>query len=458
METAPAGRRSPGPRIETTPRSLAAPGPFGDRCDSRKYSTIGVERTIPPAETIRRVAPLLARIGVTRVGEVTHLDRNGLPNFVAVRPREAGRGISYYNGKGATRTQAKASAMMEAVERVSAETCALPVIRSSFRRLRREADAIDPEELLAPRARSGPPGEVELEWVLGQDVIAGYPRYVPRNAVVSPYDPSPGAVALWDSSTNGLASGNTRDEALCQALCEVIERDAMAVQLASGRLRGGIEAVLEGLGVGGPPSDRPIPPRIDFATLPPRAARLGRRLRGAGLAIYLRDITSDVGVATIHCALAEPRGGGRFAIHGGYGCHPDARVAVVRALTEAAQSRSGCIQGGREDLPDFAGGPPPRIDPDEVFGQGERRAFRDVRSVEHPRVADDVSWLIGRLEAAGFRQAVVVELTRADLGVPVVRVVVPRAETWAAFHLHSRRGTLGPRAIHRLTRGIHDHE
>lgn len=128
------------------------------------------------------------------------------------------------------------------------------------------------------------------------------------------------------------------------------------------------------------------------------------------------------------------------------------------ALTEAAQSRSGCIQGGREDLPDFAGGPPPRIDPDEVFGQGERRAFRDVRSVEHPRVADDVSWLIGRLEAAGFRQAVVVELTRADLGVPVVRVVVPRAETWAAFHLHSRRGTLGPRAIHRLTRGIHDHE
>ena len=82
-----------------------------------KYSMVGVERTIRPAETIRRVEPLLGRIGVTRVGEVTHLDRNGLPNFVAVRPREAGRGISYYNGKGATRAQAKASAMMEAVER-----------------------------------------------------------------------------------------------------------------------------------------------------------------------------------------------------------------------------------------------------------------------------------------------------------------------------------------------------
>ena len=46
-----------------------------------------------------------------------------------------------------------------------------------------------------------------------------------------------------------------------------------------------------------------------------------------------------------------------------------------------------------------------------------------------------------------------VDLTRHELGVPVVRVVVPLAETWAAFHLHSRRGTLGPRAVRRLTGG-----
>ncbi len=65
---------------------------------SSKYSTVGVERTIPPTETIRRVEPLLGRIGVTRVAEVTHLDRSRLPNFVAARPREAGRRISYHNG------------------------------------------------------------------------------------------------------------------------------------------------------------------------------------------------------------------------------------------------------------------------------------------------------------------------------------------------------------------------
>ena len=56
-----------------------------------------------------KAAPLMKRIGVWRVAEVTHLDRNGVPNFIAARPRDAGNsGISYYNGKGALRSQARA--------------------------------------------------------------------------------------------------------------------------------------------------------------------------------------------------------------------------------------------------------------------------------------------------------------------------------------------------------------
>lgn len=414
-----------------------------------KYSTVGVDRTVPPAETIRRVEPLLAQMGVTRVGEVSHLDRSGLPNFVAVRPREAGRGISYYNGKGATRAQARASAMMEAVERYSAEVCRLPVTRASFEQLRWEADAVDPRELLAPRA-GGDLTALRLEWVIGYDLIADRPRYVPKNAVVTPYRPIE-AESPWDSSTNGLASGNTHEEAVCQALCEVIERDAMALHRASSRLRDGVGAILNGLGVSLGSAECPTYPLIDPGTLPDRPARLLTRLRRAGLDVYLRDITSDVGVATIHCILAEPLGGGQHAIHGGYGCHPDARVAVVRAITEAAQSRCGCIQGGREDLPSFAGEAPSVLNPEDVFGRGPFRSFDDVPTVEHERVSDDLAALLTQLSTAGFRQAVMVDLTRHEIGVPVVRVVVPLAETWAAFHLHSGRGTLGPRAVPRLT-------
>src|SRR5580704_19745048 len=98
-----------------------------------KIDSLGDSRSVPPAETIRRVTPLMRQIGVTRIGEVTPLDRTGIPNFVAVRPLDRGPGISYYNGKGSTRGAAKAGAMMEAIERYSGERCDLPVTYASYR-------------------------------------------------------------------------------------------------------------------------------------------------------------------------------------------------------------------------------------------------------------------------------------------------------------------------------------
>jgi hypothetical protein len=71
--------------------------------------------------------------------------------------------------------------------------------------------------------------------------------------------------------------------------------------------------------------------------------------------VQLQNLTSGTGIATIGCTIAEPQG---LPIvmnaHSGCGTHPDARIALTRALTEAAQTRLTCIQGGREDLPDLA--------------------------------------------------------------------------------------------------------
>ena len=78
-------------------------------------------RAIPPKQTIENVKGKLRRIGVTRIAEITHLDRLGIPIYSAIRPLAAEGAISIYAGKGATKHQAKASAMMEAFERYSAE-------------------------------------------------------------------------------------------------------------------------------------------------------------------------------------------------------------------------------------------------------------------------------------------------------------------------------------------------
>ena len=265
------------------------------------------------------------------MAEVTHLDRNGIPNFIAARPRDAGNnGISYYNGKGASRSQARASAMMEAIECYSGEFCPQRPIVSTYGSLARTAAAVDPNELIVPRAQNYNP-ELQIEWVLGFDLVSRRPTFVPLNSVVCPYAPRHG-VSLFYASSNGLASGNTLLEALCHALCEVNERDAVSIYDARTRLKAQVRALLAG--VGSPDTVDPTgyaSPLIDPSTLPLSARRVHARLIAGGLTVYLREVTSDTRIATFACVISENTGGGRHRPHGGYGCHADARVAALRA-------------------------------------------------------------------------------------------------------------------------------
>src|SRR3979490_780000 len=115
-----------------------------------KYSSSGVERSVRPSATIRRARGVLDIIGVTKVADVTDLDRVGIPNFMTVRPHDLGPGISYYNGKGTTRADAYAGAMMEAIERHAGERYDGPVIDASHYNLRRQRACVDPLEIRIP--------------------------------------------------------------------------------------------------------------------------------------------------------------------------------------------------------------------------------------------------------------------------------------------------------------------
>src|SRR3984893_17402718 len=115
-----------------------------------KYSSSGVERSVRPSATIRRARAVLDIIGVTKVADVTDLDRVGIPNFMTVRPHDLGPGISYYNGKGQTRSDAYAGASMEAVERHAGERYDGPVSPSSHYNLRSEHACIAPLEIHVP--------------------------------------------------------------------------------------------------------------------------------------------------------------------------------------------------------------------------------------------------------------------------------------------------------------------
>jgi ribosomal protein S12 methylthiotransferase accessory factor len=343
---------------------------------------------------------------------------------------------------------------MEAVERYSGEHCDYAVELETYNAIVKMGAAIDPTQIIVPEIQKYRP-DLPLEWVKGFDLIQEEPTYAPLNCVVCPYSPRQGA-ALYYTSTNGLASGNFLVEALCQALCEIIERDALAIYAAAIALKPAIYEVLSNLGRVSKNSTKVDVnhryPLIDHQGLPLRAARLVGKMKLAGLEVYLRNITSTMGIPTIDCTIVKRQPVGEYEIHAGYGTHPDARVALMRAITEAAQSRVGWIQGGREDLPEVAMHVQKVTSPEiiEGFGSGPKQSFHSIPSTETHFVDEDVKHLLTSLRKSGLEQVVAFDLTRPELNIPVVRIVVPRAESWSAFRLHTGRGVFGPRIAQML--------
>src|ERR671919_2931352 len=92
-----------------------------DLRSQKKWSNEGTSRTIPASETLPKAFQACQRIGVTRLADITGMDRLGVPNYSAVLPGTEDY-IWVYSGKGMTRRQAKASALMESIERY----CSLP--------------------------------------------------------------------------------------------------------------------------------------------------------------------------------------------------------------------------------------------------------------------------------------------------------------------------------------------
>jgi ribosomal protein S12 methylthiotransferase accessory factor len=166
----------------------------------------GTHRCRNPEETIEKVEGKLRVVGVTRIAEITHLDRIGIPVYSAIRPGAAEGAVSIYAGKGASKPQAKASAMMEAFERYSAEqqeTDNEKTLLGSFAEIE---GAIDPRSLILP-ANSSNFENKDISWIKAVNAANDEECLLPSNAVYHPYNPVKDQ-SLFKSNTNGLASGN----------------------------------------------------------------------------------------------------------------------------------------------------------------------------------------------------------------------------------------------------------
>jgi ribosomal protein S12 methylthiotransferase accessory factor len=389
-------------------------------------------RTVLPAETLKRVLPLLAKAGIDPLEDITTKDNIGIPVFSIAR-RTTAHGITkYYNGKGPTQEQAKASAIMEAMERYSAE------VRETDEIIYGTVDdagstgimTLDPAEMILPPRVMNYYRNDLIAWCRGYEMFRGEEIWVPACAVYHPYF-TDGDIQLFRYHTNGLAAGNTMEEAILHSMLELVERDAWSIY--EFRERPGADIIV---------SDDSL------------CAQLIKRFNDSGVEIYLKDLTSDIGIPTIGAAADDVFTKDPELLSIGVGTHLNPEIAAVRALTEVAQSRTTHKHGSKinakiQDANRSAGYENlKKINRMWYSRTGSTLRLDEIKRLDTPYVLDDIEAVFERLAECGFDKVIAVDLTRPEINVPAVRMIIPGLEVYT---MDPERG--GPRLSGRCNRG-----
>jgi len=410
-------------------------------CDGHRWDAhrpTGGDRPADLRNLVQRVRPHFPAAGITRVAEVTGLDRIGIPVALAVRPNS--RSLSVSQGKGVLKDEAFISAVMESLELATAERLPDNLRWASLAEIAASdvpAMALD----ISTRCRLDRLNRHQaLAWVQGYDLAAKSVVNVPWSLVGADYRPDPpGFHDAFQISTDGLASGFDFRTAIVHGLCELIERDASALLELMSTVELGQRVARVAAGDG-----------LD-------ALQFEQRVRSAGCDLTLLDMTTDIGLPAFTAiitdsAMANAPQVPRYAHSAGSACHIFRPMAIVKAIAEAAQSRITRITGSRDDLfPDMY---------QEAEG-AERKAIVELLAFIDPslpaapaRPVPDLSGgirsLVAQLKRRGIEQVIAVPL-KNEFGIAVVRMIVPGLQT----DLTGPRSKMGARALATLIGRLH---
>lgn len=333
----------------------------------------------------------------------------GVPTYVMkiAMPGIAGLGDSM--GKGLTREQAYASCIAESAERIC---CSLSerdeLLEASFREL--GAAALSPAELGVFRGGCYS-ASLPIDWVKGWNltrrkrvlVPAMCGLYISRSYGHRYYRQTGPKTDYTYSDSNGCSAGSCLEEAVLHGMLELIERDSLMICARNGLRM----------------------PELDAGDIvkntdnPGLAGLLGRLLAAPGVEVRFKLLTLNLKVCVAACVVIDRRA---HLVTAGYGAHLDLSTALSRALTEAFQARAlnqlAKTKASARQFHEFLSG---RLD--YLCGQGRRLRFRDVRSVRHADILEDVEYVLRLLSAAGS-EVIVVDRSPAAGKISVVKVLV----------------------------------
>ncbi|WP_214103994.1 TOMM precursor leader peptide-binding protein [Acrocarpospora catenulata] len=419
--------------------AAAAGRPVDLRSRPKTFTADGGHRSRHPEDTVEQYGHLVSPVtGVVK--ELTRLD-TGTPfvkTYVAghnfSRQIRDLRGLrsglrSQSAGKGTTDLQAKVSAMCEAMERYSGIFQGDEARReASFREL--GADAVHPnacslysQAQYRTRRELGATSSYDyvndpldedavLEWTPVWSLTERRHKYLPTGYLYYYHrDLSPaGPVYAWADS-NGNAAGSSLEDAVVQGFMELVERDAVGLWWYN----------------------RVTRPAFDLGSFAdPWMTEFQEVYAGLGRELHVLDLTTDLGVP-VAAAISRRVEGPSEDILMAFGAHFDVRIAVQRALAEMNQFIPAVIDVGPDGATQY-----------RFHESDQLNWWKHARMAAHPYLMpggspvlasayarpatgdllDDVAAARALVEERGM-EMLVLDQTRPDIGLPVVKVIVP---------------------------------
>jgi ribosomal protein S12 methylthiotransferase accessory factor len=281
-------------------------------------------RAVSPQTTLRHAKYWAKRAGIDTVRDITAMDCLGVPVFVSERPGAAVNAHAF--GKGRSPIDAEVGAYMEAIEAYFSEPGVAPVATRIGRPAELSGVGSGCNPIVAFSPKSGCRSDADLTLLLAhaEDAETGAAGWIPAELA---FNPTPGAVGapLYGASSNGVASGNTVLEASIHALYELIERDIWSIEFV-----------------------RNHSVSVAACGLPCYAHNIIAAATRNDLRLVIRHVPNDYGIAFFAAFLFDPNRPERRLFNGGWGCHRVREMALMSAVTEAAQSRLAFLHGGRK--------------------------------------------------------------------------------------------------------------
>ena len=363
------------------------------------------------AESLNKLtrAELLRHFLISRVGDITGMDTIGVPIFTAIRALS--KTIAIHAGKGMNPRLSRAGAIAEAIEFEAAE-------HPHGKAVVAQAIQIPAEERLDiidcfPARSSVVSDFTPLAWEEATNIQNGSVKLIPSDLIwmVNRIEQQP--LLYLQTGSNGLATGGTLEDAILSGLYEILERDAWTLH----------QFLVDNYGY--------ISQRIPLVSLPEPIEGLVRKIEATGSRLHLFDYTNDYRIPVINATILDLSGNcaGMFA---GYGCHLNAEVAAIRAITEAIQSRAGYISGARDDLFRRQFLLMKRLDHgklDQMFSElPVGGLLSEYRTVRFDTIKAELRYLLRLIKAAGVSEVYVREIGAYVDNIYVVRVFSPQCE------------------------------